>query len=796
MKLSLRWLGRHVDLDGLAPEQIRNDLTMSTAEIEGVAEFGAGLDALVVGRVVECHKHPKADKLSLTQVDVGDGTLRRIVCGAPNVRTGQHVAVILPGAVLPDGTQIAVTKIRGEESHGMLCSERELRLSEQHEGILVLDGEAAPGTKLVDTLPVHDWVLEIDNKSINHRPDLWGHRGFARELAAIYGRALRPLELAELGGVPRSGAAPDVRVEDPHDCPRYCALEFRGVRIAQSPSWLRYLLLAVGQRPINNVVDATNFVMLDLGQPLHAFDERDVRAGLGVRRARAGEMLQTLDGVERKLTADDLLITAGNAPVALAGIMGGEQSGVRDDTSGLLLESANFAPARVRRTSTRLGLRTDASARFEKSLDPALAEEGVRAFAQVLAEVAPGAAPHGRMADPTGWRAPERTIELRSVRLAQKLGAALPQSEVTQWLTRLQFGVEVHERGWRVRVPSFRATKDITIEDDLIEEVGRMHRYDNIPEAPLVGTVRVPPRDPELWVGRLLVAAAAAELACHEVYDYSFVPDTLLAACGLAALPHVRVRNPIAPEVTAMRRHVLPSTLACVAPNLRIAADVRLVEHGKGYHPERRDEHGLPHEVRELAFVWSWRSGDPLPELRTRLLGLLRRASRPAIAEELVSEPLPFVHPGRTVALVREGTTVGYLGPVHPRTAQALELPATTAVATIDLRALLATPPDDGKFVPIPRFPSQPVDVALLVPLATRVADVARFLRTVGGALVRDLALFEVYRGDGLPPGRKSVNFTVTLGAEDRTLTSADEEEFLGRVRRGAPEIGAELRAL
>jgi phenylalanyl-tRNA synthetase beta chain len=791
MKLSLRWLGRHVDLDGIAPERIRDDLTMSTAEIEGIAEFGAGLEPLVVGRVVECARHPKADRLTLALVDAGEAEPRRIVCGAPNVAAGQCVAVIRPGAKLPDGTRIEATKIRGEESHGMLCSERELGLSDAHDGILVLDPGSTPGARLVDVAPLHDWVLEIDNKSINHRPDLWGHRGFARELAAIYRRELRPLPLA---AVPVRGAVPAVGVADPSDCPRYCAARFDGIRVGPSPAWLRWLLLAVGQRPISNVVDATNFVMLDLGQPLHAFDARETEAGLAVRRARAGETLRTLDGVQRELGAEDLLITAGDEPVALAGIIGGERSGVRDDTSAIVLESANFKPARIRRSSGRLGLRTDASARFEKSLDPTLAESGVLRFAAVLQELLPDARASGPIADPTGWRFHPPRIELRHARLVHKLGVDLPRDEVADWLQRLEFHLEPTAAGWWVAVPSFRATKDVSIEDDLIEEVGRMYRYDRIPGRPLTGIVQVPPREPELWLGRTLIGLAATELACHEVYDYSFVPDALLEAVGLAGLPHVRVRNPVAPEVAAVRRHVLPSTLACVAPNLREHAEVRLVEHGKGYHPEQRDEHGLPAELRELAIVWSRRDGDPLPELRTRLLGMLARVARPVTIDDLLREPPPFVHPGRTVALARGDRDVGYVGPVHPAAARALGIPPSTAVATVDLRALLATPADERRLVPIPRFPSQPVDVALLVPAATRVAAVARFLRAVGGALVRDVALFEVYRGPELGE-RKSLNFTVTLGAEDRTLSSDDEERYLSAVRARAGEVGAELRS-
>ncbi|MCC6671717.1 MAG: phenylalanine--tRNA ligase subunit beta [Planctomycetes bacterium] len=795
MKLSYRWLARHVDLSGLTPEQIRNDLTLSTAEIEAVEPFGQGLDEIVVGHVLERRKHPEADKLSVTRVDAGQGEALQIVCGAPNVAAGQSVAVVLPGRRLPDGTRIGKAKLRGIESFGMICSERELGLSDEHEGILVLEPGARPGTRFVDAVPVADHVLEIDNKSINHRPDLWGHHGFARELAAIYGRELHaPVRRQAL---PADGTRVVLSVEDPADCPRYLGLVLAGLKVQRSPAWLRYLLRAVGQRPINNLVDATNFVMLDLGQPLHAFDLRMLSPqGVHVRRARPGETMHTLDGQERRLEPVDLLITSGGEAVALAGVMGGARSAVADDTSTIFLESATFHPTRIRRTSTRLGLRTEASSRYEKALDPALAEDAVHRMAELLAEVSPGAHAAGPMGDATGWRFAPRTIRLRKARLDHKLGVTLPVERVESIFRGLRFGVQRCTEGLDVGIPSWRATKDLTIEDDLIEEVGRMHRFDNIPPVPLTGTVALAPREPELFLAQRALRVAAAELGCHEVYHYSFVPDALLAACRADGQEYLRVANPVAPEITRMRRHVLPSTLGAVAQNLRVQPEVRLMEHGKGYQPERRDAHGLPHEVRELGIVWARNAGaEPYPELRSRVLGLCARLGAPATAADLhPGGDLAWIHPGRTVALRRGERAFGYVGVLHPHVAANLGIPPTTAIATLDLRALLAAGVAEPRFVPIPRFPSQPVDVALLAPSGARAGDLARFLREVGDGMVRDVVLFEAYRGAGLPPGTKSLNFTVTLGAEDRTLTAADEEAYLMRVRQRCAGLGVTLR--
>jgi phenylalanyl-tRNA synthetase beta chain len=796
MKISLRWLQRHVDLDGKTPRQIHDDLTMSTAEVEGIEVLGAGLEQIRVGHVVERGKHPDADKLSVTKVDVGQSELLTIVCGAPNVAQGQKVAVALPGVTLPgDDKPLKKAKLRGVESCGMICSARELKLSDEHEGIMVLPADAKIGAALTDVMPLQDHVIEIDNKSINHRPDLWGHRGIARELAAMYGRKLRPLppNLA----LPTSGETRAIVVDDRQVCPRYCGLVIRDVAVGPSPAWLQTLLRAVGLRPINNLVDLTNFVMLDLGQPMHAFDLRHIDAGgVRVRTARAGEAMRTLDGIERALTPTDLLITSGDRPVALAGIMGGETSMVAADTSALFLESATFHAATVRRTSVRLGLRSDSSARFEKSLDPANAELAVHAFLRGLAELgAPGRAA-GPLVDPTQWRYEPKRVALRKARLDRKLGKVLPASEVRGIFTALEFGVTETPTGIEVAVPSFRATKDISGEDDLIEEVGRMHRYDNIGEVPLVAELAVPHREPELWLGRTLVKLGATDLRCHEVYNYSFVPDAVLQACRDHDRPHVEVKNPVAPEIARIRRHVLPSLLASAPQNLRAAPEVRLMELGKGYLPETRGERNLPAEVLEFALVWTRTDGvDPYPELRSQVASLLARVGcAAAISARVEVGDRGWIHPGRTAGITATGREIGYVGALHPEVGRALGLPVTTALACLELRAMLAAGITPKVMAPIPRFPSQPVDVALIVPIPVTVAEVEAFLRDAGKKLVREVRLFEVYRGDRVAAGRKSLNFTVVLGAEDRTLTADDEAKFLQRVRTQAGAIGAELR--
>ena len=606
MWISYRWLGRHVDLAGLSPEDVASDLTLHTAEVEGVEPFAPQLGDVVVGHVVERERHPDADKLSLCRVDAGAGELLSIVCGAPNVDAGQRVAVATVGTVLPGGLKIKRSKIRGVESFGMICSESELELSDDHSGIWVLPGEAAVGRPVAEALDCADWRIEIDNKSLTHRPDLWGHRGIARELAGIRGRELKPLpcELPPPGLAYGEGEPFPVRVEDP-DCSRYLALSIDGVRVTRSPDWMRMLLLAAGQRPIDLLVDVSNFVMLDLGQPNHLFDRRGLSAeGIVVRKARAGERMKTLDGVERALEPSDLLICDGPEPVALAGVMGGEQTAVEEETDALLLEVATFDPVCVRRTSARLGLRTDASARFEKHLDPTLPMQAAGHLVALLRELQPDLRLPAPITDAGEWSDPAGTLALRPERARAVLGAGIPDGEIRRLLESVGFGTEPGPDGTlQVAVPSARATKDVTIEEDLIEEVGRLYRYDRIDEQPLVGPLLPAPRDERRQLVRRVQDRLSLAARYHEVQTYSFLSDELARAVGEEDRPAVEVLNPVAEGTGRIRRSVVPSLLGLLEKNLRHRERARLYEIGKGYHPERSNGRGEPAELHELGVV-------------------------------------------------------------------------------------------------------------------------------------------------------------------------------------------------
>jgi len=813
MLVSMRWLARHVSLDDITPEQLCEDLTLSTAEVEGLERFAPQLHDVVVGHVESRQKHPDAEKLSLCHVDVGGDAPLAIVCGAANVAAGQKVAVACVGTTLPGEFKIKKSKIRGVESHGMICSVRELELGEEHDGIWVLPESARVGASVADALEIDDWIIEIDNKSLTHRPDLWGHRGIAREIAAIYERPLLPLDAA----LPKTGKATPypVRIET-EGCIRYLGLAIDGVTKGCSPDWLRWLLLAVGQRPIELLVDLSNFVMLDLGQPNHVFDRRGLgEGGIVVRNAQNGETIQTLDGEERKLRSSDLLICAGSKPVALAGIMGGEGSKVADETDSLFLEIATFDATTIRRTSNRIGLRTDSSARFEKTLDPTLPLLAAGHFARLLSEIAPQARFPAPITDVGDWTDPTNEIELRCERVRSALGKALSNLEIQRILERLEFEVEVEKTGQpaedrlRVLIPSFRATKDITIEQDLIEEVGRIHRYGNIDEKPLYFEITPPPRNERRRLVRHLQDRLAGGARFHENLSYSFIPDALLEKLGDLDRPHVSVINPVVQGEAKIRRNVAPSLLPALEANRRNRSDVRLFEIGKAYEPEHESERGEPRERHLLGLAWAGtRPGkkalydeNRLMRLQAILLDLVR--SWGCDSPRWTSEgPRPsWAHPGKCLFLELPGVTrpIAVVAELEPGLAPAIglsgDLESEVAIGELCLDALLEAKLDGGGFVPLPRFPGIKVDVAVSVLESTPAAELLALIERAGKNQVAETELFDVYRGSSVGSGRKSLAFHVLLQSDKKTLTDKDEKRFLQRFEKLVSEAGGELRS-
>lgn len=843
MYISFRWLMRHVDLNGVSPRDLALDLTLQTAEVEGVEPFAPALADVVVGHVLSREAHPDADKLGVCRVDLGPlnegGEPFQIVCGAPNVGPGQLVAVARIGTHLPlqDGEpgatfKIKKSKIRGVESHGMICSERELGLGDEHDGIWVLPFDADANQDLVG-MPVadalgsidghYDWIIEIDNKSLTHRPDLWGHRGIAREVAAIRGTELKPLDtsLPAMGG----GTPTPVRVETPA-CSRYVGIQIDGLKNGKSPEWMRHLLLASGQRPIDLFVDISNFVMLDLAQPNHLFDRRQLGAGgIVVRNASQGETMQTLDGEERKLTSADMVIASDAGPVALAGVMGGEASKVQDDTTELLLELATFDAATVRRTSARVGLRSDSSARFEKSLDPTLPMTAAGHMLRLLQELQPDLVLPAPAADAGKWTDPAHNVDVRPARVRAVLGLTedeLSDARIEAMLTSVGFDVTAVGDHWTVGVPSARATKDIGIEEDLIEEVGRMFRYDRIPERRLVAELVPVARDERRHLVRRIQDRLAGTAGFHESMGYSFLADPLVGALGIADAPYVRVKNPVAEGVARIRRHVAPSLLGLVGPNVRHAQargldSIRLFEVGKGYQPEAAAD-GEPHEVHEAALLFAIPGApvlDPANFARSavfRLKGVVAdllvhleralpdREGAPGLVWSKPDDCLAYAHPGKVLVARAAGddAILATVAELEPGCAAALGLlgdeAAEVAFATLHIDALVAAPERPLVHRPLPRFPGVKVDVALALDEGTPATEAEAAIVQAGKGLVKDLELFDLYMGDNVAAGKKSLAWHVLLQSDKGTLGEKDMTKFLSRVEHTAAKVGGELR--
>ncbi|MGZ4399125.1 MAG: phenylalanine--tRNA ligase subunit beta, partial [Gaiellaceae bacterium] len=732
------------------------------AEVErisyrGVPDVEGNLGLFRVGRVVEAGKHPNADRLQLCRVDVGESEPRQIVCGAWNFGAGATVAVALPGAVLPGGMRLERAKLRGTVSDGMILSERELELGADHSGIMVLPDEWQAGTPLADLVPLGEAVLELE--VTGNRPDLLAVYGIAREVAALF-----RLELAQPPGrdPERAGEEPvDVRVEDADGCPRYVGRLFRDVRIAPSPPWLKARLLGAGMRPISNVVDVTNYAMLALGNPLHAFDlDRLGERRLVVRRARPGELIRTLDGTDRPLDARDLLIADAERPVAIAGIMGGEESEVGEETTSLLLESANFEPVGILESSERLRLRTEASTRWEKGVDPYLAEQAARLATQLIVDLA-GARWTGEV-DVHGVLPERPVVRFRPERANAIAGVEIGEQEQRDLLTR--FGFEVGG-DWTVTVPTFRA-RDVTREIDVIEEVARVH-LDEVP-------FTLPARR-AMW-GRLSreqrlrrqIEDVLVGLGLSEAYTFSLVEED-------ADPRALRLPEPLSAEHAVLRTSLLRGLVASAQRNLDAGnAGIALFEIARVYLASDQE---LPEEPVRVGAV--------LEGGFSRAKGVVEALFRALHAEpRFRPEPQPPLHPGKAARVEGGG---GWVGELHPEL-----LPGEWGAFELDLGALIEAAHELGVYQDVITYPAVKQDLSFVVAEEVQAGDLIDAARAVAGPELEEIAVTDVYRGPQTGEGRKSVTFSVAFQSPERTLSDEDAAALRERI---VSEFGSRFRA-
>jgi phenylalanyl-tRNA synthetase beta chain len=770
MRVPVEWLSEFCGA-GLATRELEQRLTMTGTKVEAVERHGPGPgERFVVGRVLETRAHPDADRLTVCMVDIGDGSPSQIVCGAPNVAQGQTVAVATPGAVMPDGTTLGKAKLRGVESNGMILAEDELAIGTEHAGILVLESDGLePGTPLTDVIPFATDVLVLEVTP--NRPDCLGLYGVAREVHAATGEPLNPPPWTEDLGTAGEIADASVAVECPDLCPRFTARVFEDVKIGPSPPWLRARLMAAGQRPISNVVDISNYVMLESGQPVHAFDlDRVAGQRLTIRRARPGETVATLDDVVRTLDEDMVVIEDAAGPTSIAGVMGGARSEVHEGTTRVLMEAANWNGANVHRTSLKLGLRSEASGRFEKGLQPEQAIEAQALATRLMVELC-GA----RVLDGTidvGGPGPEpHTIRLRDARVERLLGAPIDRARCRQILEALEFETVDAADGLDVKPPAFRRD-DVTREADVIEEVARLDGLDKLP-ATLPSRHGASDRLTPRQSLRRRAADALTAQGLYEVVGWSFTGPDVYERLRVESPPAVELANPLSSELSQLRTTLLGSLLDVAKLNRAHGASaLRLFEAGAVYFPSGEP---LPREPYHVAALIAgpvrpatWRDPEPRGAdffTAKGVLGALLDALR--IDWRVEPAARPFLHPGRAAAVVVGDREIGWLGELHPAVAEAI------AGFEIDLDAVGEPPP--AVYQDVTSFPALREDLAVVVSDDTAAADLLAVVRAAGVPLLADAGVFDVYRDpDRVGAGKVSLAIRLTYRASDRTLTDED----------------------
>jgi phenylalanyl-tRNA synthetase beta chain len=825
MNVTLNWLKNYIDFE-LSPSELADRLTMLGIEVESVKQLGAELGGVVVGSVGSIKPHPNADKLVLCQVDIGEPEELQIVCGAPNVREGMLAPVATIGATLPVGLTIKRAKLRGETSHGMLCSEKELGLSEDAAGLMELPTDTPLGISLSAALGLDDVVFELEITP--NRPDCLSLIGVAREIRAETGNPLKLPQVDFNEDETDIREITSVTIEAPDLCPRYAARVIRGVKVGQSPAWLQQRLESVGVGVINNIVDITNFVLMEYGQPLHAFNYHKLAENrIVVRRATAGENITTLDEIDRELTSDMLVIADAEKPVALAGIMGGYDSEITETTADVLLESAYFNPSSIRATAKALGISTEASYRFERGADPGVVLAALDRAAQLIAELAGGSICKG-VVDVYPGQQPLTEIQLRPERVNFILGTTLDTSEMVQILSDLGFDVEEAstENGQgdeetsplrsdeetsplrsdeetsplRVTVPTFRS--DVTREIDLIEEIARVYGYDNIPTTLPKGDIPVPAPNLSAEIRKhikhFLLAAGMMEAINYSFCDPNSF-DKIRCAADHPFRDVLKLRNPLSPEMSVLRTTLLPSLLENAQHNRNHQIDtIALFEIGSVF-----IRNGAEKEPERVTGILAGQVGDgvysnPYREpdfydIKGLVEGILEVCG--IVDYTLEKTDAPTFHPGRNAAVLSSTKQIGIFGEAHPEVLENYDLPYKAYLFDFDMEALVDAAIFSKRFEPISIYPTVERDLAIVVDQEILSDMPTGLIYATGGELVESVRLFDVYEGEQVPEGKKSLAYAITYHSATETLTDKAVNALHDKVvKRLNQELGAELR--
>lgn len=771
MKFSENWLRSHVPTT-VSRDELSAVLTAIGLEVEEVEALGDGLQHVVVAKIISAERHPEADRLQICQVDAGQGEHLQIVCGAPNARPGLIAPLAMVGAQIGD-LKIKPAKLRGVDSNGMLCSAKELGLDTDASGLFELPDDAPVGQTLVEYLGLPDASIEI--KLTPNRADCFSIRGIAFDVAAACASEVVPFDAAPVAAVGTRELS--IQLDAGAEAPRYVGRVIEGVNArAATPLWMAERLRRSGVRPVSLLVDVTQYVMLELGQPMHAFDLGTLQGSIGVRLSRAGETLKLLDGRDAALDDSFLLVTDADRPIALAGLMGGFETRVTDDTTNVFLEAAHFAPAAIMGRGRKLGLHTDAGHRFERGVDPELPRTAIEYATRLVLDLAGGIpAPVTEAVNAAGLPQPA-TIVLRRARIVRVLGISIEDAEVERILRALGMDVTATADGWQVTAPSRRF--DIAIEEDLIEELARIHGYEQIPTTLPGGASRIAmpteTRLDDLSVRRQLVARDL-----QETINYSFVDAALLAQWQLSE-GLVALANPLSAELAVMRPSLLPGLVATLGRNAaRQLGRVRLFELGRVFHQQAGEGQPAPLETQRVAAAICGDADTQQWGLPTRkidfhdLKGDLESLAAASGAElEFRPSQRPYGHPARSAEVYRDGVSLGWIGQIHPRLAKAMDIDVDVVAFELDLAPLAARALP--RATELSRFPSMRRDLAFLVPEAAAWADLEATLRRAAGPLLRGVTLFDRYVGQGVEPGFKSLAMGLILQDKSRTLTDRD----------------------
>ena len=804
MKVSYKWLKEYLDLSDVTPDELAEKMSRTGIEVDDVIYPGKGLSKIVVGETLSVVDHPDSDHLHVCQVNIGTEEPIQIVCGAPNVAAGQKVIVALHGARITGNAKIKKGKMRGQESNGMICSLAELGYSESvvskkyADGIFVLPAEAVPGTEVVDLLELDDAILDIDITP--NRADALSMRGSAYEVAAIYNKALK---FPEAPVSEKTGSVTEyikVAVEDTNDTPAYHIQVIKDVKIAESPLWLQNKLMNGGIRPINNVVDITNYILLEYGQPLHAFDYDQIGSKeIIVRRAKENETMTTLDGVERTLDTDNIVITNGTAPIALAGVMGGLDSEITDGTVTVALEAALFNPVLIRKTAGKFNLRSESSSRFEKGINVATIRTAGQHAAELIHELAGGTIVAGTASvDTVEVKDTEVVISLEKIN--RSLGTAISSGEVTAIFNQLGFASTFDGEIFTVAVPPRRW--DISIYADILEEVARIYGYDNLPETlpitPALPTALTPKQHTMRITRRFMEGAGLTQ-------NISYVLTTAEKAREYAVEDKegIRLAWPMSEDRSTLRMNLLSTLLDNAAYNVaRKNTDIQFYEIGRVFFPSA--DSVLPIEAERLAGVMTgmayqkdWQmAAEPVNFYHAKgvLDGYFETMGLSDQIRFEAAKDLKWMHPGRTAAVYLGDAYIGYVGQVHPATANAYDLKETYAFE-IDFEAIIAAPKEVITQQPIPKFPGVTRDVALLVDETVTHQQIVKTIKENGGKFLKDVHLFDIYQGKGIEDGKKSVAYSMSFLNPEATLVDEDiNKAFTKLVAALETECGAAIR--